>query len=230
VNLRREKGFSSNQFYSDIIIKRSQQGFDITATAFADSMEDARIAAHVYLDRMKDVLCITKDIPLLLSNDERGRARYDNRLLLGSQDFIDAFDKARVYEQHQPELLRAMGWYAKGKTSTNAYDQFFAYWSVIEILGVAYHEETERTNRGQKNKIYQCFLDYFGTEENWLVPQDWIDKAYLQRNELYHGGTGTTLEEILQTAHHIDSLSYVSLILIRKIQESVQASNPSTCR
>lgn len=103
---------------------------------------------------------------------------------------------ARRFELEQPKLLRAIGWYSKGKISQNTFDQFLAYWNVIEILGKEFHTHTERTQNGIKNQIYQYFIDFFGEIGNWRLPANWIDNMYDKRNEIVHGGEDTTLEAI----------------------------------
>lgn len=43
--------------------------------------------------------------------------------------------------------------YSKGKITQNTLDKFLAFWNVIEILGIKYHETTERTTGEGKKKI-----------------------------------------------------------------------------
>lgn len=227
-SLRQPKGFSDRQFYSDISITSAPYGLKITVTAFADNIHDAEIAAHIYLGRMRDVLTSLVNLPIQINTHESTfspRTRFTSRILLGKSDFKLAFDKARFYEQHHPKLLQAMGWYSKAKLSTNAYDQFFAYWTAVEILGKTYHTETERTNAGTVNKIYQSFLEHFGSESQWPVESNWINIFHELRNRLYHGGTGTTLEEILEISSKIPSLSTTTLKFIQSIENSLE-NNP----
>lgn len=224
-SLRQPKGFSNHQFYSDVSITSASYGLKITVTAFADNMQDAEIAAHVYLGRMRDVLTSLIDLPIQIETHESTlsvKTRFPSRILLDKSDFKLAFDKARFYEKNHPKLLQAMGWYSKAKLSTNSYDQFFAYWNVIEILGTAYHTETARTKSGTVNKIYQSFLDHFGPESEWPVQNDWINTYHSLRSRLYHGGTGTTLKEILDISSKIPSLSDTAIKFTHKIVNQIE--------
>lgn len=224
-SFRQQKGFSVQQFYSDISITSASYGLKVTVTAYADNIYDAEIAAHIYLGRMRDVLTTLIDLPIQINTHESTfspKTRFTSRILLEESDFKSAFNKARFYEQHHPKLLQAIGWYSKAKLSTNAYDQFFAYWTAVETLGKAYHTETERTNRGTVNKIYQSFLECFGSESEWPVESDWINIFHELRNRLYHGGTGTTLEEILEISSRIPSLSITTLKFIQSIENSLE--------
>jgi len=127
---------------------------------------------------------------------------------------------ARKFEIDQPRLLRSIGWYAKGKISQNTFDKFLAFWNVIEILGKEFHSETERTSKGVKNQIYQCFTDYFGAIDCWDLPQSWIDKMYDKRNEIVHGGEDTTIEAINVVSELIPLLEQTSKRLIDTIIDS----------
>ncbi|KDN57502.1 methylamine utilization protein MauJ [Exiguobacterium sp. AB2] len=223
--MRQPKGFSNQQFYSDVSITSASYGLKVTVTAFADNMQDAEIAAHVYLGRMRDVLTSLIDLPIQIETHETAlsvKTRFSSRILLDKSDFELAFKKARFYEKHHPKLLQAMGWYSKAKLSTNAYDQFFAYWNAIEILGTAYHTETAKTKSGTINKIYQSFLDHFGPESEWPVQNDWINTYHGLRSRLYHGGTGTTLKEILNISSKIPSLSDTAIKFIHEIVNQIE--------
>jgi len=224
LSFKQEKGFSLQQFYSDIKISSAIYGINVTVTAYADNIRDAEIAAHVFLGRMRDVLSTIIDLPIQINRNEgilSLKTRFKSKILLEKEDFISAFNKARIYEIHEPKLLQAMGWYSKAKLSTNPYDQFFSYWNAIEILGVAYHTKTERTKSGSVNKIYQSFLDYFGNQDHWPVQDTWINKFYGLRNSLYHGGTGTTLEDIIKISSEIHSISSISSKYIQQIMHKI---------
>ncbi|GGB61762.1 methylamine utilization protein MauJ [Fictibacillus barbaricus] len=222
INFRQEKGFDQHQFYSDIRLTKSSYGLRATITAYADNINIAETVAYVYFGRMRDVLSLENDIPILLykhegtSNNQRS---YVSRRLLNKSDIITAFKMARKFEIDQPKLLRSIGWYSKGKIPQNTFDKFLAFWNVLEILGKEYHTETERT-KGEnktKNKIYQCFLDYFGEIEGWDLPEKWIDDMYEKRNEIVHGGEDTTIEAINATSKLIPLLEQTSRKLIDKI-------------
>lgn len=127
---------------------------------------------------------------------------------------------ARRFELEQPKLLRAIGWYSKGKISLNTFDQFLAYWNVIEILGKEFHTHTDRTQNGVKNQIYQCFIDFFGEIESWGLPANWIDNMYDKRNEIVHGGEDTTLEAINLVPELVPLLEQTAKSLIDHIIDS----------
>lgn len=220
INFRQEKGFDQHQFYSDIRLIKSSYGIRATITAYADNINIAETVAYVYFGRMRDVLSLENDIPILLYKHEgafNNQRNFVSRRLLNKSDIVTAFKMARRFEIEQPKLLRSIGWYSKGKISQNTFDKFLAFWNVIEILGKQFHTETERTASGVKNKIYQCFTDYFGEIEGWDLPERWIDEMYDKRNEIVHGGEDTTIEAINAISDLIPLLEQTSKNLIDKI-------------
>lgn len=220
MNFRQEKGFDQHQFYSDIKLRKSSYGIRATITAYADNLDTAETVAYVYFGRMRDVLSLENDIPILLNKHEgliNNPRNFVSRRLLNKSDIITAFEMARKFEIEQPKLLRSIGWYAKGKLSQNTFDKFLAYWNVIEILGTQFHTETERTRIGVKNKIYQCFIDYFGGIEDWDLPDKWIDDMYERRNGIVHGGEDTTIEAINAISDLVPLLEKTSKSIIDKI-------------
>jgi len=227
INFRQEKGFDQHQFYSDISLRKDTFGIKASITAYADTIHIAETVAYVYLGRMIDVLSLENDIPIQLNKHEgayyteqrrvSNHGSYKSRRLLNKSDIITAFKMARKFEIEQPKLLRAIGWYSKGKISKNTFDQFLAFWNVIEILGKQFHSETERISKGVKNKIYQCFTDYFGNIEFWDLPERWIDEMYEKRNEIVHGGEDTTIEAINATSELIPLLELTSKKIIDRI-------------
>ncbi|WP_432693997.1 hypothetical protein ACRBU7_14445 [Priestia aryabhattai] len=220
ISFRQEKGFDQHQFYSDIKLRKGPYGIRATITAYADNIDIAETVAYVYFGRMRDVLSLENDIPILLYKHEgtfNSQRNFVSRRLLNKSDIITAFQMARRFEIEQPKLLRSIGWYSKGKISQNTFDKFLAFWNVIEILGKQFHSQTERTTRGVKNQIYQCFTDYFGRIEDWDLPESWIDKMYVKRNEIVHGGEDTTIEAINAISELIPLLEQTSKKLIDKI-------------
>ncbi|WP_088356648.1 methylamine utilization protein MauJ [Bacillus cereus] len=220
IRFKQEKGFDQHQFYSDIELSKSSYGFKATITAYADTIDMAETVAYVYFGRMRDVLSLTNDIPIQLNKNE-GRfnmtRNFTSRRILTKSNIITAFNMARKFESEQSKLLRAIGWYSKGKLSHNTFDQFLAFWNVIEILAKEFHTVTDRTSSGVKNQIYQCFIDYFGEIENWDLPERWIDSMYDKRNGIVHGGEDITLEAIKETSKMIPLLEKTSKVLIDKI-------------
>lgn len=223
ITFRQEKGFDQHQFYSDINLRKKPFGIAATITAYADNISIAETVAYVYFGRMRDVLSLENDIPIQLYKHEGAFANQKNfvsRRLLSKSDIISAFKMARRFELEQPKLLRAIGWYSKGKISLNTFDQFLAYWNVIEILGKEFHTHTDRTQNGVKNQVYQCFIDYFGEIESWGLPANWIDNMYDKRNEIVHGGEDTTLEAINLVSELVPLLEQTAKSLIDHIIDS----------
>lgn len=224
ITFRQEKGFDQHQFYSDIRLTKSTYGIKATITAYAENISIAETVAYVYFGRMKDVLALEDDIPIQLYKHEgafANRNSYVSRRLLNKSEIISAFKMARRLEVEQPKLLRAIGWYSKGKISQNTFDQFLAYWNVIEILGKEFHTHTDRTQNGIKNQIYQCFIDFFGEIGNWELPDGWIDNMYDKRNEIVHGGEDTTLESINLVSELIPLLEQTAKGLTDRIIDSL---------
>jgi hypothetical protein len=220
ITFRQEKGFDQHQFYSDIHLRKKHFGMAVTITAYADNINIAETVAYVYFGRMRDVLSLENDIPIQLYKHEgifTNQKKFVRRRLLSKSDIISAFKMARRFELEQPKLLRAIGWYSKGKIALNTFDQFLAYWNVIEILGKEFHSHTDRTQNGVKNQIYQCFIDLFGEIERWGLPANWIDNMYDKRNEIVHGGEDTTLEKINLVAELVPLLEQTGKSLIDHI-------------
>lgn len=209
ISFLQEKGFDENQFYSDIRMIPRENGFLATITAKAEDLYTAEIVANVYFGKMRDILSLVNDIPIQINRSEResgGKRDFRSRRKLEKPDIIFAFNMAREFEKSAPKLLRAIGWYSKGKLTSNTLDRFLAYWNVIEILSNEYHVETERTKNGVKNKIYQCFLENFGDLDSWELPVGWIDDMYEKRNKIVHGGEDVSYEAIMKTANSIPTL------------------------
>lgn len=201
-------------------MKKAASGIKATITAFAPNQEMASTAAHVYFGKMTDVLSYDNDIPIMLTSIEETMKHNqinNSRRRFEKADFKMAFDMSRKLKIEHPRLLRAIGWFSKGKISQNTLDKFLAFWNVIEITGKEYHTETDRTNSGTKNKIYQCFIDRFGPIEEWELPDNWIDEMYDKRNEIVHGGSDTTVEAINVVSEHIALLEQWSRKVITKI-------------
>lgn len=223
ISFRQEKGFDLYQFYSDIVLEKSNSGIKATITAYAPNSGMAEMAAYVYFGRMTDVLSLDNELPIYLSMYEdsvRINSETYSRRRLEKSDFIKAFKMARKFELEAPKLLRAIGWYSKGKVSQNTLDKFLSYWNVIEIVGKEFHTETDRTKKGVKNQIYQCFNDYFGDISGWNLPQNWIDDMYEKRNKIVHGGEDTTVESINNVSKLLPLLEKTCHSLINNIIDS----------
>lgn len=223
INFKQEKGFDQNQFYSDIKLSDSRIGICSTVTAYADNSDIAKTVAFVFFGRMVDVLALDNDIPLILLEHDRITnhiTKATTRRTLEKEDFIVAFNVARRLEIEQPRLLKAIGWYSKGKTSNNTLDRFLAYWNAIEITAKKYHTQTERTSKGTKNMVYQCFLEYFGEADAWGLPDKWIDDMHDKRSRIAHGAEETTVEAINIVSELIPTLETISRKLIYAVLNS----------
>jgi hypothetical protein len=166
MNFRQEKGFDQHQFYSDIKLRKSSYGIRATITAYADNLDVAETVAYVYFGRMRDVLSLENDIPIILNKHEglnSNQRSFVSRRLLHKSDIITASEK------------------------------------------------------GVKNKIYQCFFDYFGDVEDWDLEDKWIDEMYDRRNGIVHGGEDTTIEAINAISDLIPLLEKTSKKIINKI-------------
>lgn len=228
ISFKQEKGFDQDQFYSDIKLNNSQIGIISTVTAYADNSEIAKTAAFVFFGRMVDILIIDNDIPLILQTHEsqlRHTEKSSTRRTLTKEDFVAAFNVARRLELEHPILLKAIGWYSKGKVSNNTLDSFLAYWNVIEITATQYHTQTDRTENGAINMIYQCFLDYFGEENLWGVHDRWINEMHTKRSRIAHGAEEATVEAINDVSNLIPTLALISRKLIYAVLDNKYDQN-----
>ncbi len=217
ISFKQEKGYDEEQFYSNISLRNEKFGISATLTAYAENIDIAKTVAFVYLGRMVDVLVLDNDLSIVIQ--ERGNYFISNVQPITRRQFKKdelelAFKVARKLELEQIALFKAIGWYAKGKVSNNALDSFLSYWNVIEIVGKEYHTETERTKDGVINKVYQCFLDYLGSENDWNLPGRWINDMHDKRSSIAHGGEEATSEAINNIAVLIPILSQTARRII----------------
>jgi hypothetical protein len=222
IQLIKEKGFDLDQFYSYILIKNSRNGFTANVTAYAPNADLAYKAAFIYFGRMVDLLSFNINLPLeqyVNTRKEKYNELFNRKRILKRLDFEKAFNEVRqIEEQHGNDLLKALSWFRKARISQDAIDQFIAYWNVLEILGNAYHTETSRTNRGVINKVYQCFIDYFGEVGSWPVDESWINQMNNIRNRIVHGGHYADLETIEQISKQLKELDHTSFLIIKSIK------------
>lgn len=222
ISFKQEKGYDEEQFYSDITLRNEIFGVSATLTAYAETIDIAKTVAFVYLGRMIDVLNLDNDLAIVLQehgNHIASKIQPVARRRFKKDELELAFKVARKLELEQRVLLKAIGWYSKGKISINTMDSFLSYWNVIEIVGKEYHTETERTT-GVINMVYQCFLDYFGTEDKWKLPERWINKMHDKRSSIAHGGEEATSEAINDIAVLIPLLSQTARRIILAVIDS----------
>ncbi|MDK2813836.1 MAG: hypothetical protein PWQ08_1091 [Clostridiales bacterium] len=220
ISFEQEKGYDEEKFYSHISLRDESFGISATLTAYADSIEFAKTVAFVYLGKMLDVLIIDNDLPLMLQEHENqliSKRKFNERRQFKKDELIMAFKVARKLEKEQKVLLKAIGWYSKGKISNNTLDSFLSYWNAIEIVGKEYHTENEKTRKGTRNKIHQCFLEYFGTEDKWELPDDWLKKMYKMRSKIAHGEEEATSQAINDVAKLIPLLAQTARKIIMSI-------------
>ena len=222
-DMREAKGFDSdNQFYSDVSIKNNRCGLAVSITAYAPTSDIAYKAALYFLGNMIDVLCFKINLPLYLYYyhvTNRGDEEYVTKRIVDKQLFEDSFRIAREYatDETKSVVLRAFGWYRKGLMSSDPIEKFLSLWNVIESLGAKFHTPTDRTNNGSINKIYQCFLDNFGQENTWELPDRWINDMHNMRNQLAHGGRTIDIHTIEEVSKYNVTLKNQANLLLQKI-------------
>lgn len=196
VRVQELKGFNSDgPFYSDIAMEPLPMGgFRASVSAFAKSETLARQAAALFYGCMLDVLCLRINRPLLLSQSgirpEHMRGLSVQRVIR-HDEFTLAFRDASHVALESPTFLRALGWYRKGLCTEDPFDSFFALWNAVEIVGSKYCPvDNERTRKGTKNQIYECFLTLWGSPDNWPIPDrtaEWISAQHDLRSDIAHG-------------------------------------------
>ncbi len=120
ISFKQEKGYDEEQFYSDISLHNERFGIRATLTAYAATIEIAKTVAFVYLGRMIDVLVLDNDLPLILQehgNHIASKTKSIVRRQFNKDELELAFKVARKLELEQRVLLKAIGWYSKGKIS-----------------------------------------------------------------------------------------------------------------
>lgn len=220
-SMRQAKGFDQDQFYSDISIKNNPRGLTANITAYAPDEELAYKAALYFFGNMVDVLCFKINQPLYLYYHAANTRfeEYTTKRILDKQLFEESFRDAREYSMDRTKsvVLRAVGWYRRGLMSSDPIDKFLSLWNVIESLGTKFHTQTERTNGGAINQIYQCFIDYIGREVEWGLPDRWINDMHTLRSQLAHGGITVDINTIVRVSDHNETLKNQAKILLGNI-------------
>lgn len=227
IRLREPKGFSlPNPFQSDVHIKPANTGVQITATAYASNIENARKVTLVFIGVMLDALTLRLDLPLYLSyapTQGVHRNIYSEKRVLVEQDWHDAFYEARLLSLAEPTFLRALGWYRKGLCTDDALDSFLAYWNAIEIVAGKYHPDNEEARRGSKSQIWECFKQVWGECDHWpVIPGQgqWIDDNYNNRIAIAHGTQAINLDFIEQTILRLPIIREVSHLFLDTWREN----------
>ena len=233
VNLHEPKGFSlPNPFQSEVQIKPASAGVQITATAYATSIQNARKVTLVFIGYMLDVLAVQINLPIFLSytptQNFHGQG-FGERRIVTHDEWHDAFFESRLLSLSEPTFLRALGWYRKGLYTEDILDSFLAYWNAIEIVAGKYHPHNERAKR-TKGQIWECFKLIWGECPNWpIIPGqgDWIDQNYASRLAVAHGTQPITVEsfeDIILEIPVIRDVAYRFLTVWR--QEQLQPQVP----
>ena len=181
-HLREPKGFRlPDPFQSDVRIRPFKGGVQITATAYASTLQNARKVTLVFVGYMLDALTLQINLPLYLSYTASldFRDSYSERRLVTEDEWHEAFREARLLALAEPTFLRGLGWYRKGMYSDDALDSFLAYWNAIEIVATKYHPENEEAKKGSKSQIWECFNLIWGECAGWPnIPGQihWIDE------------------------------------------------------
>lgn len=201
VHLHEPKSYDlPDPFRSDVRIKPVSSGVQITATAYASSMPNARKVTTVFIGYMLDALTLKIDVPLFLSYAPSRISRSENfteRRIVSEDEWHDAFREARLLSLSEPTFLRALGWYRKGLYTEDILDSFLAYWNTIEIVAGKYHPDNEESKKGSKSQVWECFKLIWGECDQWPVIKgqaDWIDHNYESRIAVAHGTQPITIE------------------------------------
>ena len=217
VHLREPKGFSlSNPFQSEVRIKATSVGVQVTATAYASNVQNALKVTQVFIGYMLDTLTLTIDLPLFLSYTPAKINRGENfseRRIITEQEWHDAFQEARLLSIAKPSFLRALGWYRKGLYTEDILDSFLAYWNAIEIVASKYHPDNEEAKNGSKSQVWECFKLIWGECEQWpTIPgqTDWIDHNYASRIAVAHGTQPISIESFENIIHKIPVIRLIA--------------------
>jgi len=194
IHLREPKGMNADdQFYSDIHLKSTTSGINITLSARADTDKLAKRAALHYVGQALDVMSLDIRQPLYISLHGGQPVRSNNndvRRIVDKDEWHKAFDNSRQLNHAFPQLLRALSWYRKGLYTEDPFDKFLALWNSIENVACAYDSSGACNNKGSKCHIWECFKQLWGDCTAWPViagQNSWIDENYDVRIGIAHG-------------------------------------------
>lgn len=207
-------------FYSDIEIRTSDTGVDASVTAFASTDDLAHKAALIFFGQMLDALALEIKQPLFLSLTQTSPdllKQFKTRRVVERDEWITAFKESRSLNEYEPTFLRSLGWYRKGLYTQDPFDKFLAFWNSIEITASKYHTKDERTKKGSKNQIRQCFETLWGECKDWPIirgNEEWINCNYVLRKDIAHGlksVTVTSVETILAILKETEEVAHIFL-------------------
>ncbi len=228
VILHEPKGWNPGDlFYSDIIVRGVLSGAIIDLTARANTEKLARRAALYYIGQALDVLALDIRLPLFLSLLDRQPVRPDThhvRRIIEKDEWHQAFECARSFDQNHAAFLRALSWYRKGLYTEDPFDKFLAFWNSIENVASKYHLDGVCEGKGTKCYIWECFKQVWGACDEWPVIAGntaWIDENCEIRNDIAHGAMPVNIrrvETVIEKLETIEEVAYEFLNEWRRSQ------------
>jgi len=203
---------------SEITIEPFREfGLKLSVETYASSSDEASRTGLTFISLMCDVLSLLCEVPIYV--DLFGKSNpfiiySPTKRILERIDFDLAFSNARILMFGKPDFLRALGWYRKGKYAHESLDKYLALWNSIEIVSGKYHTRNEKTSKGIKNQIWQCFIEIWGDKpvqwEHINGDENWIDDSNEIRIAIAHGTKALNAEFITEVATRIPVLENVS--------------------
>ncbi|MCK5538687.1 MAG: hypothetical protein KAI79_17820 [Bacteroidales bacterium] len=181
-----------NIFRSEVVITNHSQGIKITSTVYSINQNSAYKIALLFIGKMLDVLSINISTPLQIiqSNNMRISENTDVKAIISKEEFKKCFEISRDLNLRETAYSRSLSWYRKGLCSNDAFDKFLAFWNAINVVASKYHTPDERTKKGIKNQIWNCFITLWGECEDWAIIEgddNWIDDKNGIRDNIAHG-------------------------------------------
>lgn len=194
---------SGSQLMSNIKITNTGDGVILKVDSFASELKYGKKAALIFSGLALDVLSMKINCPLYVRlYDKIANINFNDKNIqrtVTEEEWRFAFKESRLLTFTAPTFLRALGWYRKGLLSDDPMDKFLAFWNSIEVVAGKYHTRNPRTKSGIINQIWQCFLDLWGTPENWKVipnQENWINENCETRQDVAHGLIAIDLDSI----------------------------------
>jgi len=217
LTLNEPKGFRlEDPFYSNIELRNTSFGIRASVMALASKSQLANKAALFFFGQMLDALAIQISCPLYLSFTEQRpdrRERHAVRRVVEREEWQLAFHEARLLALSEPTFLRALGWYRKGLYTEDPFDRFFAFWLSMEIVAGKYHPRTERTEKGIRNQMWECFKTLWGECDQWPIikgEEKWIDDSYQTRVDIAHGAVPVNVESVEAILPRLDTIQMLA--------------------
>lgn len=182
-------------------VKSIRDGVRLSLIAHARSQRGASDAAAYFVGLALDVLGLRINLPLYLNllNPVFRSEPANTRRVVEEMEWVNAFDRGRVYAIDRPTYSRALSWYRKGLTGENPIDQLLSYWAVLESVASQFHERNKQTKKGTVNQICNCFDLLWGPVEDWkVIPNEAsaVNRLNDYRSRIAHGGMRVDIETI----------------------------------